>query len=461
MPNEVHSGVVSSIRIANNPLENTYNVVAEKISQIKSDRQLELYEHVEISEGKIKNSLGIAAKNVYETAIAEKIKDTGTARNAKGIVFSGKAYEAVAKRLMPELERAARLLVKGFLSGAPIVVRFHNDGDGSSGAIALHRALSKLQKDNFTNERNVSWQMNKSIAYTTESFYADKMLFDSYKSIEKPIIVITDFGTAPESVDAMRLASGNCEMIWLDHHMPYEGFPRELAGNYINVFDFGGDSNFSAGLLTCIFAQIISDVDVDDLKGAALISDYSTYADFNDGKALKNSVILDFLTSTGKDAYGKPKQMDIILTNPERSEKLFGHAKSLLDESILVGTKNIKSYKNSNNTSIYVLDFGHVAKLRYDYPLPGRYSSKLQDRLESENGGNTITIVHYGNYISVRISKDISESVNLLKIIEKLKTVTGNAVSGGGHRQAASVRADKEDSKEVLRLLLQELGIAV
>jgi RecJ-like exonuclease len=245
----------------------------------------------------------------------------------------------------------------------------------------------------------------------------------------------------------------------LYHHMPYDGFPREFAGSYINVCDFGGIASFTAGLLACIFAQVLSRVDVDDVLQAALVSDYSIYANFKDDEALKNSIILDYLTSSANELFHRPRQLDLILRDKEKSESTFRHASNLLKEAIDTGIKNVKNYKNADGLNIYILDFGHIARLRLDYPLPGRYSSKLQERLEHMSGGKTITLVHYGSYVSIRTSSDIHESINILDIIEKLKAQTGGMVSGGGHRQAASIRTDREHLREVIRLILLEFGV--
>lgn len=457
---ESYDGIVTSVRLSSNPLENTYNVIDGKSEQLISEMQLELYEKVTIENGAIKSSNGMCTKEEYETSISLIKEQAAVQTNINNIKLSGKEYEKVARAIMPALSQAAQLLVRSFVSGAPIVVRFHNDGDGSAGGIAIFRALSKLQKEFFRGERNVSWQMNKSIAYTIESFYLDKMLFDSYKSTEKPLIIITDFGTSSESVDAIKLANGNCNIIWLDHHVPYASFPKEMISNYINVFDFGGDSNFTAGLMSSLFAEVVANVEVEDLKEAALISDYSAYADFKNEKGMKDSIILDFLTSTGRETYGKPKQMDVILTDKEKSESTYTHASAQLEEAILTGMHNLKNYKTSNGINVCILDFSHVAKLKFDYPLPGRYTSKLQERLETANNGSTITIVHYGNYISVRLSRDISDSVKLLEVIERMKVATNGAVSGGGHHQAASIRAARENMDEIMHLFLAELGIA-
>jgi RecJ-like exonuclease len=455
---EKQEGIVTAIKMSGGNLGNMYNVIGNKAIQIFSDMNLELYDNVIVQDGKAKTNGDHASKSEYEEILSKLLASAITPEDQFKEKLSGKKYEKVIIKMLPELKKAALLLLRGFVSGTPIVVRFHNDGDGSAGGIAIYRALTSNSEKYFVKERPITWQINRSIAYTIDSLYVDKMMFDSHKSIERPIVVIVDFGTSVESIDAIKEAQGICDIIWLDHHIPYEGFQRELVKHYINVCDFGGDSNLTAGLLGCIFAQLISDVQVDDLKNAALISDYSTYADFSDQQGLKNSMLLDYLTSTSNEMNSKPKQMDQILKDRAKSDEVFRRVSAVLENAILEGIKNMRTYKNHDNINICVLDFIHIAKLGEDYPLPGRYCSKLQDTLESRNKGSTVTVVYYGSYISLRVSKDIVESLDLLGVIKRLNEKTNGAVTGGGHKQAASIRTSKDQIKDVLKLLLTELG---
>ncbi len=449
--------------MAHNPAENIYTVISDTSMQLKSETQLDLFDSASVQGERaiLKDRASAKSKERYAHILDALVKRAGTDSNSEGLDLKDKAYADTAKRMLPALSDAAKRFLRAYLSGAPIVVRFHNDGDGSAGAIALYRAVSELErkKELCISERGISWQMNKGIAYTVEAFYADRMLFESYKSAERPLVLITDFGTSPESEAAIKLAENVCDIIWLDHHLPYDTFPRQSVAHYINAFDFGGNSNFTAGLETCLLAEIIAGIDVSDLKGASLISDYSAYADFKDKSALMVSLILDFLTSTSSSNYSKPKQMDIILNDKEKSESTYMQASTSMEEAINAGIKGIRKYRGTNGANICVLDFEHIAKLDLVYPLPGRYSSKLQNHMETENSGNTITIVHYGNYISMRISKDIADSVNLLDIIERLNVSTKGAISGGGHKQAASIKTTTEKMKETMQMLLVELGV--
>lgn len=435
-----------------------YGIICDKVLYAKSGIQLNLNDEVEVGETIriIRTDTDKASYNNYLSGLMGKIDIEG---NSAKIDIGG--YTSTPQAMIDKLKEAAISLLKGFISGAPIVVRYHNDGDGSSGAVALYRALSKIREMLFEDDRGVSWVMNRGIAYTTDSFYSDKTLFGSYESMERPIVVIMDFGTSPESTDAINASQGVCDIIWLDHHVPYDGFPRHMISHYINTCDIGANSSFTAGLLACMFAQVIADVSVEDLKGAALVSDYSAYANLEDKRAVRNAVILDYLTSKSDESESKPKHIDAILGNEQESEDVFRHAHGLLEEAISYGMKNISEYRNAEGIKVFVLDFSPIAKYRQEYPLPGRYSSKLQHRLESMHGSNTVTLVHYGSYISIRTCKDIAEKLDMLGIIERIKARSAGTVTGGGHMQAASIRTSREKIQETLKELLAELGIGI
>ena len=457
-------GIVTSIKTATNPTDNLYAVLSNAVAEIRSNLVLELYDIISF-ESSEKETKEVEVKrrgkrSDYERMLKRLVNAAGIGKNAEGIELKGKPYGNVIKNALPKMQDAAKELVARIISGTPVVVRFHNDGDGSGGATALYRAVSDLQQRLSLEPRNVLWHINRSIAYTVESAFEDSMLFSAYSSAEKPVLLITDFGTSPESEAAIKHISGKCDIIWIDHHLPYENFPRGHVANYINAWDFGGDSNTTAGLLTCMLAQLVSDVDVELLMQASLMSDYSEYADLGNKNAHKLALILDFMTS-GKSRYDgqgtTPKQIEAIIDDKQKFDEVFGFASKLLDEALAVGLENIRSYR-SGPINVHVLDFGHVAKLGYDYPLPGRYSSKLQERMELLNLGSTITMVHYGNYISIRLSRDISDKVQLLSIIKKLKE-SGEISSGGGHKEAASVRIEGENLDRAMKVLLKELGV--
>jgi nanoRNase/pAp phosphatase (c-di-AMP/oligoRNAs hydrolase) len=90
--------------------------------------------------------------------------------------------------------------------------------------------------------------------------------------------------------------------------------------------------------------------------------------------------------------------------------------------------------------------------------LPGRYSSKLHNKFESINK-KSITIVVFRNYISFRIGRSISDEVNILEIIKDIKSNTEFVESGGGHKEAASMKIDETKVNIILKLVLNKLEI--
>jgi RecJ-like exonuclease len=233
--------------------------------------------------------------------------------------------------------------------------------------------------------------------------------------------------------------------------------------NYINPIMFGGSSDISAGFLTCLFAEAIAKVDVERLKEAALISDFSAYANNRNHEASKYATILDFVTGVKDSTHYldgplTPKYLSKLLEDKEKRDSIYSYANDLIEEAIKFGIEKSKEYKRKDGITINVIDFEHIAKKYSGYLLPGRYSSKLQGSLEAKSSNGNITIVTFRNYISIRLGKKIAEKVRLLDIIEELKATSGLVDSGGGHHEAASIRVYQENMASVINLLLNAFG---
>jgi RecJ-like exonuclease len=469
-------GIISAIRAMPDPRDNVYTAMGDKSAHFKSGTLLALNDVVEFDAdaiGRDSQQPFIEKVSVVCTASPEDLKSRIDAISdmimkasdsaALDRLLSGHAEMlSCAAGMRDGLLQCARAFAGALASGAPIIVRFHNDGDGSTGAIALYRAVNLLQSGISLNPRGVIWKMQRGIAYDDESMYDDILHFNQYASAVRPIVTIIDFGTSPESEPAIYGSEGRYDFIWLDHHPPYKGFPASMIKFYLNPWDFNGNSDFTAGALACSFATVLHECGARELLEASLVSDYSAYADYGDRNAQDMALVLDFLTS-GSRAHGlmgmTPKTFSEILGNQKRySEALFS-ARNMLDEALEIGMKSAKRYRNGHGFNIYALDFGHIAEMGKGYPLPGRFSSRLQWAFEKSNGGRTITIVHYGNYISLRESGDIVAKVKILDVVNELKAACQYVESGGGHNEAASMRVPKEHTEYVMKLLLKHLGV--
>ncbi|MGC8647553.1 MAG: DHH family phosphoesterase [Candidatus Micrarchaeia archaeon] len=394
----------------------------------------------------------------YEKVLSKLVKKIEIRRSS--IVAVNREVENIAEKMESTLAIAANLLLKSILSGAPIVVRFHNDADGASGAIALYKVIRHIE-GKFGFESNISWRMNRSIEYSAEDFYYDQVFFKGFKSIEKPLVVIIDFGTNKGSEKSIVEAKKSCNIIILDHHIQYEGFESVKPELYINPWDFGGDSNFTAGALVSVFGSLITGLDLSNLIKASFVGDFSTYAEFVPGSEQeKIAAVLDYLTASKRVKNISPSYLLEFIEDKAKLEETYTHAKNLMIEAIDAGLRNVKNYLNNKGISIHIVDFKKISN-DDGYPLPGRFSSALQHKFEELYGTNTVTIVHFGNYISIRVSKEISSDIDLLGKISTLSSETNGQVTGGGHKEAASIKTREGEMESTLRWLLRLLGVHV
>ena len=451
-------GIVTSARATAGHMASYSVLCSGRQFSVESNVELRIYEIVDMDTPELSTGES-ATRQEYEDAISEAVALMGIGGNATSL--SGWLSEyGKADALLQYIGEAAAAVARSFVSGAPISVRFHNDGDGASGAIALYRAFSSMNESSGEGQgRGAAWRMCRGIAYTMDMLYEDRALFSQYDSVEEPLVIIIDFGSSEESYPALEASRGLFRIAWLDHHMPPPDFPRDSIRPYINPCDLGYDSNFTAGLLACVLARALNGtVNVMDLAAASLVSDHSAYASKDDEAHVRTAIVLDYITTTSA-VDPRPDLMDSAIRNPEESDRLFRHASGNMEIAMGIGIGGISGFTRADGIRVCVSDFGEVAKEGMDYPLLGRYASSLHDRMELKNGGRTITVVHFGSYISIRMSRDISE-VDLPRIIGTLVSRSNGAAQGGGHARAASIRADKYMMGSVLEMLLAELGYA-
>ncbi len=393
---------------------------------------------------------------IYETTISSYFIEREYPNTIKEI-------DLAISKFTPHLINAAKLLIKKLIMGSPIIMRFHNDADGSSSAYALYLGIiSILDAFNIKYTPNILWLMQKTVVYELGDAIYDITHISSYSCVEKPLLFIADFGTSSQSVKAIKKASEHFDMIWLDHHPIEEGFDGSLITNYINPWNFGGDSNITAGLLCCIFAYLLSGKELKEIENASLIGDYSIYANTSKPGA-DLSAFLDMITSdpsiTGAGSKNiTPLELHELVNDKKRYDSLVNFAKAKMDETVDGAIKKIKLYK-SKSFNIYVSDFSLFRNRESRYPLPGRFSSKLLDGLTLKNSIPCILLLHFGVYISIRIDKKIATKVNILGIIANLKlNYEDDVEAGGGHDSAASIKlSEVSDKTTIIKIIIKEL----
>ena len=369
-----------------------------------------------------------------------------------------KPLDEALSSMEEKLTAAAQRIIPNFISGAPIIIRFHNDGDGASGAVALYRALEKLGKEARLGMSNCIWTMNKGVAYTAQSLSYDRLRLSSYRSVARPLLLITDFGTLEESETAVKNAQEFMDIEWLDHHPVYEGFNGAGVYSYINPWLEGFGSDVTAGALTCAVAGKLSGIRVKNLTKASLLSDHSTYAE-NDPEASELAVIMDAMTTdaSAKGSNITPKNIISTIEDESSHKLVFNQAKSQMDEAVSKGMKYLKTRK-AGNATIATLDYSYISENYYGYVRHGRFTSIFSDSVV-EKYGPSITIVYNKSLASIRVSKELSGKLRLLSLISEMKEDTDYISNGGGHNEAASVKLEDEYAmRDFLALLYTEIA---
>lgn len=363
--------------------------------------------------------------------------------------------DEATERMWPKLTHAAKLLLRKLFFSSPIMIRFHNDADGSSGACAIYKGIEGLYQ-RIGSINSPYWIMHKGISYRKEDAESDMLLFNGISSYEKPLLIIVDFGTSPDSNEGVEAIKDFADVIWLDHHPLQEDAECQKLKYYTNPWQFSSDSNYTAGTLAAVFASTFSDADMKGFIYSSMIGDYSGYRVKYD-EAVGTAAILDMLTSDptiiGSSDKISPKEMLDAISGEKRQE-LLNFANVTLNEVLDNSFNESKRHETQNGIAIYVLDFEKV-KPESKYPLPGRFSSKFLERLEEREKKGVIVIVQAGSYISLRSNVN-SRTVSIKKAIETASdNKQGLIESYGGHEYASSVKVSNKDSRaEVIAALV-------
>ncbi len=445
-------------------MDNTYFTVGIEggihAGEFKGSLNAGLGELLEYREGGVINS--VEDGKGYLRAIEGGMESLEAERIRKEEYRTGNAAAyAVTHRMWERMEEAAHLLIRKLVFSAPIIIRYHNDADGSGGALSVRAALKDICSRLGSNG-NAVWMMHRGVSYSPSDAGTDMLVANNYSCIEKPLLLLIDFGTSIDSNLGLSGVSERFDVIWLDHHPPSEGFEGMKLEHYINPWNFGGDSNYTAGLLASAFCKTFSDVNTRAFEQASLIGDYSDYADRKWDTDL--STMLDFITSDPSAVYGSgksnvtPQEIEAVLNDKPRFTELLHYANMRLSEALDSGMNDLKQYQ-AQAFRIYVLDFEDIRSEDSKYPLPGRFASKLLDRILASGEGEAALIVHAGYYISIRLSRGTGGSINLLDIINGIKgAYTKSVEAGGGHLYAAGIKVtDKSEKKRIINALINSM----
>ena len=466
-------GLVSCIKHYSDPCDDEYFIVAReggalKAGTFKSKVVLQAGEMAgfALDDDMINSVTPFEGAQDAQAFISEAYEESKKAACNDARKTGAAGIDSVTSKIWGTLCDAAALLIRKLLLGAPIVIRFHNDVDGASGAYCLDLAMKKAAADVGMKgyAPNTHWRMHGGVIYTKEDESNDMLVCNGYECQEKPLLILLDFGTAKESNEGVELARRSFEIIWLDHHPLVEGFEGKDLAHYVNPWMHGSDSNYTAGFLTCMFSRTFSNVESEEMENASFIGDYSTHVRPGDsGRRL--AILLDLLTSDTRLVTGSRsmnldlEDVDKVIKDKKKSDELIAYAQNRVLEMLDSAISSVKVHRGES-ASIYVADFENIrGGDDQRYPLPGRFASKLLDKIEELNKQPCVLVLHFGQFISIRMSKALNDKINVLEMIEAVKRKYPEDIdSGGGHSNAASIklRSDKL-KKEIIKAVVESL----
>ncbi|ERH07562.1 MAG: archaea-specific RecJ-like exonuclease, contains DnaJ-type Zn finger domain protein [Halonotius sp. J07HN4] len=389
--------------------------------------------------------------------------------------------------IFDDLVDLAKRLRKTVLSGRPIRIRHHADGDGMCGAtplqLALENFIAEVHDDPDAAEHLCKRLPSKAPYYEMEDVTRDlnfALEGQDRHGQKLPLLVMLDNGSTEEDVPAYRnLAHYDIPIVVLDHHHPDPEAVDPLLDAHINPYLYDEDYRITTGMMSVELARLIdpsisedvehvpavaglsdrskADVmprfvfqaneagyDRDDLEAIGEALDYAAHwLRYNEGKTLVNDVL-----DVGCDDSDRHEQLIEFLA--ERSERDVERQLDALEP-------HVEHERLDSEAHLYRIDLDNFAH-RFTYPAPGKTTGNLHDRKVTETGEPVITIGYGPDFAVLRsdgVRLDIPQMVTELN-----EELPGSGVSGGGHLVVGSIKFVKGRREAVIDLLVEKMADA-
>lgn len=315
-----------------------------------------------------------------------------------------------------------------------IIVRFHNDGDGISGALSL----SSFLKADYT-------QQNSAI-YSVKDAMND---LSKLNNSNHPLVVLVDFGSNVESKDALELLKAAAiEVIIIDHHPTMETI-SEYTSFCINPWKVANPeiaSKYTAGYLASEISRILGKNNLNYAK-IALCSDKSDLIEFSQ-EDKDSGIVLNYVAAYSSyrnalDFYSN------VLEKKELFQSILIQANEKIDKLVSLAKHQIKE-KEIGPFKLFYLNLGTIVK-KFEFPGLGKSATQVFESLLDKDS-SSILVCYGPRTVVFRITEPAFEKgADAVKIIEHLKkTMPTLIISGGGHSKAAALRIKEGFETSVL-----------
>jgi len=317
------------------------------------------------------------------------------------------------------------------VSHKDVIIRFHNDGDGISGALSfskyIRRARYIQQTSSIYSVRNAMFDLNE------------------LTGSRNPIVIFIDFGSGQESQEGLSLLkAGGVELIIIDHHPFFEEIVN-YCSIYLNPWSYKSIKNpswYSAGYLASEIIGLLG-IDCSKYGKISICSDKSglrkcekEYSDFG--------LVLNYVAaySTYRSSLSFYSS---ILENKELFTSMFIQANEKVEQLIFIAKRSMKK-KKVGNFFIYYFNMGKTYK-KYEFPGLGKSATQIFEKLIEGENTPSLLICYEPKTIVFRITNNAFElGADASRIINHLKRVASDMIiSGGGHLRAAAIRINGDN----------------
>jgi len=376
-------------------------------------------------------------------ALAKEIREAAVVR-AKISETEMLISDEIAKRLKPFIQEAAKRILAAAKLNRTILLRFHNDGDGICGGLAIASIIRPAK---------LSALQNSSAIYRVADALRD---ISALRSGFMPLLIIVDCGANEESIEGLRLAkAAGIEILVIDHHPPSET-ALSLVDFAATPMKVGGTSHYTAGWLACEVAKAAGSPaeKMNELARTSMTADKSSKYEPNE-EDLKKALVLDYLgTYTAL-----PNNLEFyegVLRDKDLFISIYGQAKEKLS-LIAQSAKDYTSMKDINGFKVAVIQLDKLVK-KHEFPSKGKACGVIFD---SMNKGEPLIAIGFGErLINFRANLAAKEKgFNATRLIAELKEEIKDGIdSGGGHDVAASIRVGKGFNNIILEEVLRKIG---
>jgi len=354
------------------------------------------------------------------------------------LAFEPLVKDEVTQKLVPKIKALAEKLKEAKRTGRFVLLRFHHDADGISGAFALSEIL-----------RLSAYQQNSAV-YSVKDAVRD---LSNLSHEEKPLVILLDFGLNEQSAEGLALLkAAGMELVVIDHHPPFEK-SMKIADFFLTPWEFSNEedaSKYVAGYLASEVARACG-FDAEEYAKTACAGDKSNLLGQHE-IAVKRALVLDFLAANS--SFGNNLRFyRSVLAKEELFSSMYSQANERIDEAADAVMRELREVK-AGETIIYVVKLERVVR-KGEFPNASKITTRIHDRLKRETPLMILGIC--GRSVIMRLNDAaITKGLAANSIAERLMDTMKDFVhSGGGHKKAGAIRVEEGYSGAVVEEIIR------